>query len=133
MYSWQHKKICLKHLSVFQNCLPSLMLKNCTGSLRNENSICLLLTLPVTQLLYTQCVIRIQANVTALLLPTQSEKSVTSKFHNIPCPWTTSGHSIHWGPTGYKPGHRAQNLESILQGQLCWLSVVSLFKPIIIC
>ena len=85
-------KIRLKHLAICQICLASLMLKNCTGSLTNENSICLLLTWPVTQLLYIQCVIRIQGKITALLPPTQSEKRVTSRSHNA------SGHDQHLGP-----------------------------------
>lgn len=82
---------CLKHLTACQNCLLSHILKKCTGSLRNENSFCLLVTWPVTQLLYTQCVIRIQGKITALLPPTQSEKRVTSRPHSAP------GHDQHLG------------------------------------
>lgn len=77
-------EICLRHLTVCQNCLLSRMLQTCTGSLRNENSFCLLLTWPVTQVLYTQCVIRIQGKITASLPPMQSEKRVNSRSHSAP-------------------------------------------------
>lgn len=112
-------KICLKHLTVCQNFLSSLMLKNCTGSLRNENSFCLLLTWLVAQLLYTQCVIRIQGEMTALVPSSRSKRRVISRSHNAPWPWSTSRHSSHCYPTGYKPGHRAQNLQFIIQVHLC--------------
>lgn len=70
------------------DCLPKLFIISYTKDLhrefKNENSFCLLLTWPVTQLLYTQRVTRIQGKITALLPPTQSEKRAISRSHSAP-------------------------------------------------
>lgn len=101
-------------------CLPqflsSLMLKNCLGSLRNENSFCLLLTWLIAQLMYTLCVIRIQGEKTALLPSSWSQRRVTSGVTRLP------GHGQHLGTQATVtqqainngPGHRNFSLSFYL-------------------